>query len=165
MNGNTYFNFRFYNPLFSGSRLGSSDINIDTNNFRCISKVQLLNYRLGSPVTSGVTRRQSPVYFVRGFSTPILRIWVQKSTLLFKNRGHAEVLKKTPSSTKYVTRVRPPFILECYHRGSFVMVNVPPSYESRDVTDMRRVIYTLLAPTGNRRKLPCGHLIGQYNGD
>ena len=28
----------------------------------------LLNYRLGSPVNSGVTRRQSCVYFVRGFS-------------------------------------------------------------------------------------------------
>ena len=28
--------------------------------------------------------------------TPILRTWVQKSTLLLQNRGHAEVLKKDP---------------------------------------------------------------------
>ena len=28
--------------------------------------------------------------------TPILRTWVQKSTLLLRNCGHAEVLKKRP---------------------------------------------------------------------
>ena len=45
-------------------------------------------------------------------------IWVQKSTLLLQNRGHAEVLKKTPSSAKYVTLVRPPSIPECPRRGT-----------------------------------------------
>ena len=48
------------------------------------------------------------LWIVRGFSSPILRTWVQKSTLLLQNRGHAEVLKKTPSSAKYVTRCGPP---------------------------------------------------------
>ena len=54
--------------------------------------------KLGSPVTSGVTRRQSRAYFVdcKGILTPILRTWVQKSTLLLQNRGHAEFLKKDP---------------------------------------------------------------------
>ena len=54
--------------------------------------------KLGSPVTSGVTRRQGRVYFVdcKGISTPILRTWVQKSTLLLQICGHAEVLKKDP---------------------------------------------------------------------
>ena len=54
--------------------------------------------KLGSPVTSAVTRHQSRVYFVdcKGILTPILRTWVQKSTLLLQNRGHAEVLKKDP---------------------------------------------------------------------
>ena len=54
--------------------------------------------RLGSPVTSGVTRRQSHVYFVdcKGILNPILRTLVQKSTLLLQNRRHAEVLKKDP---------------------------------------------------------------------
>ena len=51
-------------------------------------------------------------WIVRGFSPPILRTWVQKSTLLLQNRGHVEVLKKTPSSAKYVTRVRPPSVPE-----------------------------------------------------
>ena len=66
-------------------------------------------------VTSGVTQRQSHVYFVdcKGILTPILRTWVQKSTLLLQNRGHAEVLKKTPSSAKYVKRVRPHSMPEC----------------------------------------------------
>ena len=54
--------------------------------------------KIGSPVTSGVTRRQSRVYFVdcKGILTPIPRTWVQKSSLLLQNRGHAEVLKKDP---------------------------------------------------------------------
>ena len=54
--------------------------------------------KLGSPVTSGVTLRQSCGYFVdcKGILTPILRTWVHKSTLLLQNRGHAEVLKKDP---------------------------------------------------------------------
>ena len=70
--------------------------------------------KLGSPVTSEVTRRQSRAYFVdcERIFTPILRTWVQKSTLLLQNRWHAEVLKKTPSSAKYVTRVRPPSVPE-----------------------------------------------------
>ena len=42
----------------------------------------------------------------------ILDTWVQKGTLLLQNRGHAEVLKKTPSA-KYVTQVRPPSAPEC----------------------------------------------------
>ena len=47
---------------------------------------------------SGVTRCQSRVYFMdcKGILTPILRTWVQKSTLLLQNRGHAEVLKRYP---------------------------------------------------------------------
>ena len=71
--------------------------------------------KLGSPDTSGVTRRQSRVCFrdCKGILTPILRTCVQKSTLLLQNRGHAEVLKKTPSSAKYVTKVRPPSVPEC----------------------------------------------------
>ena len=32
----------------------------------------------------------------KGFLTPILRTWVQKSTLLLQNRGHADVFKKDP---------------------------------------------------------------------
>ena len=51
-------------------------------------------------------------WIVRRFSPPIHRTWVQKSTLLLQNRGHAEVLKKTPSSAKYVTRVRPSYVSE-----------------------------------------------------
>ena len=95
-----YFNFRFYNPLrVLVAASGGS--------------------RLGSPVTSGVTRRQSRVYFVdcNGILTPILRTMVQKSTLLLQKRGHAEVLKKTPSSAKYVTKVRPPSVPECPPRA------------------------------------------------
>ena len=59
-----------------------------------------------------VTRCQSRVYFVdcKGILTPILCTWIQESTLLLQNRGHAEVLKKTPSSAEYVTRVRPPSV-------------------------------------------------------
>ena len=74
--------------------------------------------KLGSPVTSAVTRRQSRVYFVdcEGILTPILRTWVQKSTLLLQNRGHAEVLKKDPffreirnaGATPLCTLVPPP---------------------------------------------------------
>ena len=56
-------------------------------------------------------------WIVRGFSTPppppILRNWVQRSTLLLQNHGHAEVLKRTPSSAKYETRVRPPSVPKC----------------------------------------------------
>ena len=92
MSGNTYFNLiRFYNPL------------------RIIAAASG-GCKLGSPDTSGVTRRQSRVCFVdcKGILTPILRTWVQKSTLLLQNRGHAKVLKKTPSSAKYVTKVRSP---------------------------------------------------------
>ena len=37
----------------------------------------------------------------------------QKSTLLLQNRRHTEVLKKTPSSAKYVMRVHPPSVPEC----------------------------------------------------
>ena len=44
----------------------------------------LLNYRLGSPVPSRVTRRQSRKYFVRGLSPPILRTWVQKCALILQ---------------------------------------------------------------------------------
>ena len=73
--------------------------------------------KLGSPVTSAVTRRQSRVYFVdcKGILTPILRTWVQKSTLLLQNRGHAEVLKKT--------QVRPPSVPECPHRACNALVH------------------------------------------
>ena len=54
--------------------------------------------KLRSPVTSGVTRRQSRVYFVdcKLILTPIHRTWVQKSTLLLQNHRHAEVLKEDP---------------------------------------------------------------------
>ena len=47
-------------------------------------------------------------WIVRGFPPPILRTWIQKSTLLLQNRGHAEVLKKTPSSAKYMYLFAPP---------------------------------------------------------
>ena len=87
MNGNTYFNFRFYIILcvFCGSKLGS-------------------------PVTSGVTRRHSRVYFVdcEGIFTPILRTCVRKSTLLLQNRGHAEVLKKDPFFREIRNKGSPP---------------------------------------------------------
>ena len=43
-------------------------------------------------------------WIVRGFSPPIC---------LLHKLGHAEVLKKTPSSAKYVTCVRPPSVPEC----------------------------------------------------
>ena len=52
----------------------------------------------------------------KGILTPILRTWVQKSTLLLQNRGHAEVLKKDPffreihneGAAPLCTRVPPP---------------------------------------------------------
>ena len=96
MNGNTYFNLKFYNPLL-------------------VQRQQVTSANSKALVTSGVTQRQSRVYFVdyKGILTPILRTWVQKSTLLLQNRGHAEVLIKTPSSAKYVTKVRPPSVPEC----------------------------------------------------
>ena len=65
-----------------------------------------MNYRLGSPVTSVVTRRQSRIYFVRGFSS--LVTGYKKVPFFLQNRGHAEVLKKTPSFAEYVTWCSPP---------------------------------------------------------
>ena len=94
MNGNTYFNF--YN-LLPVSRQQVAAAN---------SEAQSLRESLG-------VRAAYISWIVRGYSPPILRTWGQKSTLLLQNRGHAEVLKKTPSSAKYVTRVRPPFVSEC----------------------------------------------------
>ena len=88
MNGNTYFNFRFYFPLlFSGSRLGRPR-------------------PPGANVTSGVARRQSRVYFMD--SSPIHRSWVQIRALHLQNRGLAEVLKRPFLPQKNVTQVRPP---------------------------------------------------------
>ena len=50
-------------------------------------------------------------WIVRGFSyLPYFVPGYKKCTLLLQNRRHAEVLKKTPSSAKYVTRVRPPSV-------------------------------------------------------
>ena len=93
MNGNTYFNLRFYNPL----------------------PVQFAAADSEAHVTSGVTRRDSEPHIFRrllgDFHSPILRTWLQKNTLFIQNRGHSEVLKKTPSSAKYVRRVRPPLYL------------------------------------------------------
>ena len=63
--------------------------------------------RLGSLVISRVTRRQSRGYFVdgKGMFTPHTSYLGTKKYPSFTNRGHAEVLKKTHSSTKYVTQV------------------------------------------------------------
>ena len=71
--------------------------------------------KLGSPVTLGVTRRQSRVYFVdcKGILTPILGTWVQKRTLLLQNRGHAEVLKKTPFFREIRNAGAAPSVPEC----------------------------------------------------
>ena len=65
---------------------------------------------LSNFLISGQKKDFHPPYFVPG---------VQKSTLLLQNRGHAEVLKKTPSSAKYVMRLRPPlnlseYVVKCY---------------------------------------------------
>ena len=69
--------------LFSGSRLGSSDINIDTNNIRCISKVQYCR-TTDSDAQSlreslGVRGDFQPLFFVPGFrkypSFTKLRTW------------------------------------------------------------------------------------------
>ena len=91
--------------------------------------------KLGSPVTSGVTRRQSRIYFVecKGILTPILRTWVQKSTLLLQNRGHAEVLKKDPFFRKYLTRVRPPSVSMITKQNRFsCWVRVLPPVRSKE---------------------------------
>ena len=96
MNGNTYFNFRFYNPLPVQRQ------QVAAANLEALS----LRESLG-------VRAAYISWVVRGCSPPILRTWVQKSPLLLQNRGHAEVLKKTPSSAKYVTRVRPLSVPEC----------------------------------------------------
>ena len=111
MNGNKYFNLRSEKYYFTQLKILYSSA--------CLAAASG-GSKLGRPVTSGVTLRQIRVYFVacKGILTPILRTWVQKSTLLLQNRGHAEVLKKTPSSAKYVTQVRPPSVPECPRRGS-----------------------------------------------
>ena len=79
---------------WTGTRILTSDVII-----LCLFSGSKWRQQTRKPwVTSGVTRRQSRVYFVdcKGILTPILRTWVQKSTLLLQNRGHAEVLKKDP---------------------------------------------------------------------
>ena len=70
------------------------------------SKAQSLRESLG--VTAAYIS-----WIVRGFSPPHFEPGYEKVSLLFQNRGHAEVLKKTPSSAKYVTKVRPPSVPEC----------------------------------------------------
>ena len=96
MNGNTYFNFRFYNPLPVWRQ------QVAAANSEALS-------HFGSHSASEPRK-----YFVdhKGIFTTILRTWVQNSTLFLQNRGHAEVVKKAPSSAKYVTRVRPPSVPE-----------------------------------------------------
>ena len=66
--------------------------------------------KLGSPVTSGVTRRQSRVCFVdcKGIFTPHTSYLGTKKYHSFTKSRTCGGLKKTPSSTKYVTRVPPP---------------------------------------------------------
>ena len=99
---------------WTGTRILTFDVII-----RCLFSGSSSGSRLGSPVTSGVSRRQSHLYLVdcKGMFIPplplILRTWVQQ--ILLQNRGHAEVLKKTPSSAKYVTRVRPPSVPKYGH--------------------------------------------------
>ena len=68
--------------------------------------------KLGSPVTSGVTRRQSCVYFVdcKGISsTHTLYLGTKKYRSFTKSR----TCGGPPSSAKYVTQVRPPSVPEC----------------------------------------------------
>ena len=94
MNGNTYFNLRFYNPLpVKRQQVAAAN-----------SEAQSLRESLG-------VRAAYISWIVRVFSPPILRTWVQRSTLLLQNRGHAEVLKRTPSSAKYENRCGPPLYL------------------------------------------------------
>ena len=50
-------------------------------------------------------------YFNLGIFTPHTSYLGTKKYPLLQNRGHAQVFKKTPSSAKYVTRVRPPLYL------------------------------------------------------
>ena len=82
--------------------------------------------RLGSPVTSGVTRRQSRGYFVdfygiftSGESPPYFVPGYKKVPIFYKSRTCGGLKKKTPSSAKYVTRVRPPSVPECPPRARF----------------------------------------------
>ena len=88
MNGNTIFNLRFLTSACSV----------------CVS-------RLGSPRHFGrhlASERHIFCGLLGDFHPTILRTWLQKNTLFIQNRGHSEVLKKTPSSAKYVRWVRPP---------------------------------------------------------
>ena len=81
----------------------------------------------------------------KGILIPILRTWVQKSTLLLQNRGHAEVLKKTPSSAKYVTKVRPPSVqgeVGIYVTGRGVGINVTQGGVGINVTQGGVGIYS-----------------------
>ena len=65
--------------------------------------------RLRSPVTLEVSRCQSHGYFVdcKGIFTPHTLYLGSKKYPSFTNHGHAELLKKTPSSVKYLKWVRP----------------------------------------------------------
>ena len=83
MNGNTYFNLRFYNPL--PVHFGSHSA----------SEPHIFRGLLGD------FPPPPPPYFVPGY----------KKYHFIQNRGHSEVSKKTPSSAKYVRRVRPPLYL------------------------------------------------------
>ena len=80
MNRNTYFNFRFYNQSSACLAAASG------------------GSKFGSPVTLGVTRRQSRVYFMdcKGILTPILRTWVQKKYPSFTKLRTCGGLKKGP---------------------------------------------------------------------
>ena len=73
---------------------------------------------LGSPRHFGSHSALEPRIF-RGllgdFHIPppyLICTWLQKKYLLIQNRGHSEVLEKTPSSAKYVRQVRPPSVPE-----------------------------------------------------
>ena len=69
--------------------------------------------RLGSLVTSVVT--QSRVHFVdcKGIFTPHTSYLGTKKYHSFTKSRTCGGLKKTPSSAKYVTRLRPPSVPEC----------------------------------------------------
>ena len=92
MNGNTYFNFKFYNLLaVSRQQTRPGDW-----------EAQALRESLGVRAAdiSWIVRGFSPPYFVPGY----------KKVLFFYKSRTCGGLKKTPSSVKYVTRVRPPSV-------------------------------------------------------
>ena len=101
MNGNTYFNFRFYNPLrVYRQQLAAAN-----------SEAQILRESIGvrAAYVSWIVRGFWPPYFVPGY---------KKVPFFYKIADMRRSSKKTPSSAKYVTKVRPPSVPECPPPGS-----------------------------------------------